>query len=41
MGQLVYVIASPLRGLMSVINGPARGLALALKAISEKEQEAA
>ena len=41
MAQLVYVIASPLRGLMTVINGPARGLALAMKAISEKEQQAA
>ena len=39
MGQLVYVIASPIRGLMTVVNGPARGLALAFKAISEKEGE--
>ena len=37
MAQLVYVIAAPLRGLMTVVNGPARGLALAMKAISEKE----
>lgn len=37
MAQLVYVLASPLRGLMTVINGPARGLAFAMKAISEKE----
>ena len=37
MGQLVYVIAAPMRGLMTVINGPARGLALVTKAISEKE----
>ena len=37
MGQLVYVIAAPLRGVMSVVNGPARSLALAMKAISEKE----
>ena len=37
MAQLVYVIAAPIRGLMTVVNGPARGLALAMKAISEKE----
>jgi large subunit ribosomal protein L10 len=37
MAQLVYVIAAPMRGLMTVVNGPARGLALAMKAISEKE----
>ena len=41
MAQLVYVLASPLRGLMTVVNGPARGLALAMKAIAEKEQPAA
>lgn len=41
MAQLVYVIAAPMRGLMTVINGPARGLALAMKAISEKEGEQA
>ena len=37
MAQLVYVIAAPMRGLMTVVNGPARGLALVTKAISEKE----
>ncbi len=37
MAQLVYVLASPIRGLMSVAEGPTRGLAIALQAISEKE----
>lgn len=37
MAQLVYVIAAPMRGLMTVVNGPARGLALAMQAISEKD----
>ncbi len=37
MAKLVYVIAAPMRGLMTVTNGPARGLALAAKAISEKQ----
>lgn len=41
MAQLVYVIASPIRGLATVVNGPARGLAVVMQAISEKEQEAA
>lgn len=43
LAQLVYVIASPLRGIASVCAGPARGLVTALDAIAEqkKEQEAA
>lgn len=40
MAQLVYVIASPISGLMSVLNGPARGMAVALQAISEQKQAA-
>ena len=40
MAQLVYVIASPIRGLETVINGPARGMAVALKAIAEQKQAA-
>lgn len=41
MAQLVYVIAAPIRGLASVVNGPARGLAVVFQAISEKEQQEA
>lgn len=41
MAQLVYVIASPLRGIASVCAGPARGLVTVLKAASEKLEEAA
>ena len=40
MAQLVYVIASPIRGLATVINGPARGMAVALKAIAEQKEAA-
>ncbi len=41
MAQLVYVMASPLRGIASVCAGPARGLATVLKAAAEKLEEAA
>jgi large subunit ribosomal protein L10 len=41
MAQLVYVIASPLRGIASVCAGPARGLVTALDAIAEQKKEAA
>ena len=37
MAQLVYVIAAPIRGLASIVNGPARSLAYVFQAISEKE----
>lgn len=35
--QLVFVVASPLRGLVSVLNGPARGLVQVLHALQEKK----
>ncbi len=38
--QLVYVLASPLRGIASVCAGPARGLVTALDAIAEQKQAA-
>ena len=41
MAQLVYVMASPLRGIASVCAGPARGLVTVLKAAAEKYEEAA
>jgi large subunit ribosomal protein L10 len=41
MAQLVYVMASPLRGIASVCAGPARGLVTALDAIAEQKKEAA
>ena len=41
LAQLVYVMASPLRGIASVCAGPARGLATALDAIAEQKKEAA
>jgi large subunit ribosomal protein L10 len=41
-GMFVNVVAAPLRGLVTVLNGNIRGLALALNAVKEKkEQEAA
>jgi len=40
--MFVNVVAAPLRGLVTVLNGNIRGLALALNAVKEKkEQEAA
>ena len=39
--QLVYVMASPMRGIASVCAGPARGLVTALDAIAEQKKEAA
>lgn len=39
--QLVYVIASPLRGIASVAAGPARGLVTALDALAEQKNKAA
>ena len=41
MAQLVYVMASPLRGIASVCAGPARGLVTALDDIAEQKKEAA
>ena len=41
MAQLVYVMASPLRGIASVCAGPARGLVTVLDAFASKLQEAA
>ena len=41
MAQLVYVMASPLRGIASVCAGPARGLVTALDAIAEQKKDAA
>ena len=41
MAQLVYVMASPLRGIASVCAGPARGLVTALDAIAEQQKNAA
>ena len=41
LAQLVYVMASPLRGIASVCAGPARGLVTALDAIAEQKKEAA
>ena len=38
--QLVYILASPMRGMASVCAGPARGLVTALDAIAEKKQAA-
>ncbi len=40
MAQLVYVVASPLRGIASVCAGPARGLVTALDAIADQKQAA-
>jgi large subunit ribosomal protein L10 len=41
-GMFVNVVAAPLRGLVTVLNGNIRGLAIALNAVKEKkEQEAA
>jgi len=37
LAQLVFVVASPLRGLVSVLNGPSRSLVQALKAIADKQ----
>lgn len=41
MAQLVYVMASPMRGIASVCAGPARGLVTVLDAIAEQKKEAA
>ncbi|MDO4539439.1 MAG: 50S ribosomal protein L10, partial [Coriobacteriales bacterium] len=41
MAQLVFVMASPMRGIASVCAGPARGLVTALDAIAEQKKEAA
>ena len=38
--QLVYVMASPLRGIASVCAGPARGLVTALKAVADQKEAA-
>lgn len=38
--QLVYVVASPLRGIASVCAGPARGLATALQAVVDQKEAA-
>ena len=40
MAQLVYVVASPLRGIVSVAAGPARGLVTALDALAEQKSAA-
>ena len=40
MAQLVYVVASPLRGIASVCAGPARGLVTALDAIADQKNAA-
>lgn len=40
MAQLVYVVASPLRGIASVCAGPARGLVTALDALAEQKNAA-
>lgn len=40
LAQLVYVIASPLRGIASVCNGPARGFVTVLDKIAEQKQAA-
>ena len=41
MARLVYVMASPMRGIASVCAGPARGLVTALDAIAEQKKDAA
>jgi len=38
LAQLVYVVASPLRGIASVCAGPARGLATALSQLAEQKE---
>lgn len=40
LAQLVYVVASPLRGIASVCAGPARGLVTALDALAEQKEAA-
>jgi len=35
--KFVFLVGSPLRGLISVMNGPSRGLVQALKALQEKK----
>lgn len=40
-GMFVNVVASPLRGLVTVLNGNLQGLAVALNAIKEKKEQAA
>lgn len=40
LAQLVYVVASPLRGIASVCAGPARGLVTALDALVEQKEAA-
>lgn len=38
-GQFVNVVAAPLRGLVTVLNGNIRGLAVAMNAIKEKKEK--
>jgi len=40
MAQLVYVVASPLRGIASVAAGPARGLVTAFSALADQKNAA-
>lgn len=40
LAQLVYVVASPLRGIASVCAGPARGLVTALDALADQKKAA-
>ena len=40
MAQLVYVVASPLRGIASVAAGPARGLVTTLSAVADQKNAA-
>jgi len=39
--QLVGVVSSPIRGLVTVLSGPYRNLAYVLEAIKEKKEKAA
>lgn len=39
--QLVYVVASPLRGIASVCAGPARGLVTVFQKVTDQKEEAA
>ena len=41
LGMLVSTIAAPISGFLTVLNGPARGLATCLNQIREKKEEAA
>jgi large subunit ribosomal protein L10 len=40
-GMFVNVVAAPLRGLVTVLNGNIRGLAIALNAVKEKKEQEA